>query len=299
MASKICVITLSRDNPIELARTLASVLLQTERPTQHLVIDGSSPETAPSMRRLAERAGADYHWLKPAGIYSAMRNSVSLAEPDTYAWWLNSSDRMATPSSLSAAAAAIRQSTKFGMGHWVIGQLIRERGERHGMHPIGADGRDFVMRFQRGLVGFPHPSTLFQVSSLSSLDAYSGPLRIAEDYRLGLAFLQKYGPPAITRHPLAIHTADGFSYKRPIRHSVEKLRARFELLPDWSLAKEAELLVRNGPKTVAARITARMGPPLEVLQLTETNPSLHFCNERANGKWPRCCEAKLASYASI
>lgn len=294
--NRIAIITLSRDNPGELFTTVRSVQLQSTPPDQHIVLDSSEKAHQQEMRAIAEAGGAEYHWVEPRGIYPAMHHSLSLPKPGSYLWWLNSSDRLAGKNSVESAKAAIDSSQKERAGHWVIGQLIRAKKNHKGLHRIGHDASTFARRLSEGATGFPHPSTLFFSESVDSDTAYTGGRKIAEDYALGLDFLNRWGTPWISDQPLAVHVPDGFSYHQPVRNAVEKISARAELSKGWSPLNEARVLVRTVPRSLRERLTGRLGwdVPLQKWQQVDWG-NVHFCSPETRAEWPSCCEAVIGS----
>lgn len=69
---KLEIVTLAFNNPEQVRRTLASVAYQSVAPDRHVVVDGSSPRLSPKIRKLTEKAGAEYFWREPEGVYPAM-----------------------------------------------------------------------------------------------------------------------------------------------------------------------------------------------------------------------------------
>jgi len=298
--NRVAIITLSRDNPAELFTTVRSVQLQSTRPDQHIVLDSSEEARQQEMSAIAETGGAEYHWVEPRGIYPAMHHSLSLPKPESYLWWLNSSDRLAGKDSVKLAKEAIAAAQKQSEGHWIIGQLIRAKGGRTGLHRIGPDGSTFARLLSRGATGFPHPSALFFSDSIHSDTAYSGELKIAEDYALGLTFLNLWGDPWISDKPFSVHIPNGFSYHRPIRHMVEKINARAKFSPNWSPLKEVKHLAQTLPRVLRERSMGGLGmeAPLQEWQELDWG-SNHFCGQGTKSDWPFCCDSALRGRQNI
>lgn len=291
---RIAIITLSRDNPEELFTTVWSVQLQSTPPDQHIVLDSSLAANQQQMRAIAEAGGAEYHWVEPQGIYPAMHHSLSLSKPESYLWWVNSSDRLAGKDSVALAKEAIGAAQKESEGHWVIGQLIRVKRHHKGLHRIGPDGSTFARLLSRGVTGFPHPSTLFFADSLDSDSAYLGGRHIAEDFALGLEFLNRWGNPWISDKPFAMHIPDGFSYHQPARNVREKITIRAKIAPSWSLLREVSVLAQTLPRGLWERLTGRVGwdAPMEKWE-NENWGTVHFCRKRQASHWPACCSGHL------
>lgn len=290
----IAIISLSRNNPEELFKTVRSVQFQSVSPKQHILIDGSDTMHAELMREIAESGGAEYYWVRPTGIYPAMHHSLSLPKSVDYLWWLNSSDRLAGRDSVLHAQKAINQAQAEGTGHWVVGNLIRSRNGKQSVHRIGGSGKNFARLLQQGLTGLPHPSTLFFSDSVDFETAYLGSWRIAEDYALALTFLARFGAPFVANEPLAVHELNGFSYRHPVRNVIEKIQIRRALSPSWSLIREASVLVSTLPAGFFDRLIGFhfRRQPDEWIERNEWN-SLHFCEPGNKSQWPSCCDSVI------
>lgn len=291
---KIALITLSRDNPEDLLRTLRSTSLQHSQPDYQIVVDSSSSELRAQMERISEEGSAQYVWVEPEGIYPAMKFSLDLAPSDHYLWWLNSSDRLTGIETVTRARAAIRDAQQHASPHWIVGQLIRARNNRIGLHRVGHSGSEFSQMLTRGATGFPHPSALFFSASLKEIKAFQSQLKIAEDYRLSLEFLQKWGPPWVAGSPLAIHTPDGYSYQRPLRNLLEKQYARAQTLGARRAVTGIPMLLFAIARGALERASGNLGwnAPLDDWMLEQPD-SLHFCGATTARNWPECCEAYL------
>lgn len=298
--NRIAIITLSRNNPEELFKTVRSVQLQSVSPEQHIVLDGSDSIQAQLMREVAEAGGARYYWVHPSGIYPAMHHSLSLPDSCDYLWWVNSSDRLSGTDSVLLAKKAIDQAQAKGTGHWVVGQLMRSKAGEQSLHRIGTSGENFASLLEQGFTGLPHPSTLFYANSLDLKTAYLGPRDIAEDYALGLQFLARWGEPFVAEEPLAVHELNGFSYRHPFRNVLEKIQVRRDLSPNWSLSKEVKVLASTLPAGIFERITGfRLSrQPDDWVERQDWN-SLHFCLRGNSAAWPSCCDEVIGSLKDV
>lgn len=222
------IITVTRDNLDELVKTVASVSRQSETPGAFLVVDSSSDTNRRSARRIAEDGGADYRWVPPKGVYSAMRESMAMVPLDSYLWWLNSSDWLASEKSVAHVSDFLRDLSVEERPNWVVGGLIRVEGhaQRLRIHERGGSGSDFFRGLTVGRYGFPHPSTLFWGSSLAEINPYPEKFRVAGDYATAIRFGRKFGAPAFLDAALSIHVANGLTSQHIYRHFVEKSLAR-------------------------------------------------------------------------
>ena len=288
----ISLITLARDNPEELAKTVRSVALQTVKPDTYVVLDSSSHALAPRMKDIAESAGATYVWTAPEGIYPAMRKSIDLIPSDSYSWWINSSDWLAGSGSIQIARESLARAKS--RPSWLVGQLIRLRDGRYGYHRSGIDGGSFVRRMQTGRTGFPHPSTIFWTPDLKQVTPYADSLRIASDYSTALRFAGRFGPPIMEQSPLAVHVPDGLSVQMPARNLIEKSKARLSHNSGQLRLVEPAIVSANALRGVIGYFSAHPGglkrPPQGEGILGKNS---HFCVSGNDWFWPECCDTTL------
>lgn len=293
--ASLTIVTLSRNNPDELRKTLRSIALQSEQPDLHLVIDGSDTSVAPEMSGLAMEHGSDYHWIAPQGIYNAMRASLRFVPSNSFVWWLNSSDWLAGKDSVRIARAGIGAVGGPAGSSWIVGQLVRRRGNASGIYPVGYSGKKFVLNMRFGKIGFPHPSTLFGGDHLRDIDAFSGGFSIAEDYSLALEFGNRFGPPHILKLPIAVHVPGGVSFQRPVRNLLEKSIARLRSVSERTGWAEFVSFAGTAPRGVWRRLRkSDVGEPVPIeLWQSRLWGSIHFCEAQPDAQWPSCCDAVL------
>lgn len=96
---KISVITINRNNAAGLKKTIDSVVRQTERPFEFIIIDGASTDDSVAVLR-AHEAGIDFWVSEPdAGIYNAMNKGIANAHGD-WCIFMNSGDSFSSPTVL-------------------------------------------------------------------------------------------------------------------------------------------------------------------------------------------------------
>lgn len=102
---KITVITVSYNNLSGLKRTIPSVLSQTYKDFEYIIIDGGS--TDGSKEYIESQNDIDY-WVseKDKGIYSAMNKGVKIAHGE-YCIFMNSGDHFFSSTSLESACAEL------------------------------------------------------------------------------------------------------------------------------------------------------------------------------------------------
>lgn len=227
-------VTLTYNNVEEARKTMASVALQDLSASRYLVIDSSDGAEAREIKRFATAAKAEYHWVEPQGVYPAMNCGVDLLVDDDFVWFINSSDWLAGPESISALQKSLSSDAD-----WVIGGLARLGDKRNPFHPIPTNGIEFVDLLRGGEIGFPHPAAMMKVRTVRQLGGFDTTLRIAADYKLALGFATLAGPPAIAQVTVAVHVPTGLTSRNRFRHAWEKSVARRRVESRNSLLQEA------------------------------------------------------------
>lgn len=293
------VITLSRDNPSELRVTVESVRRQTQLPDQYLIVDSSSEEFRSEMEEIAGQAGAQYFWMPPHGIYAAMSYSIDLVEANSFALWLNSSDRFATPEAIRMVREYLPEVRVPDLNtKWIVGALARRTSKNWGVHHMPRGPHRWLLSLRSGRIGFPHPSTWFSIDALREVKAYTSQFAIAEDYATALRFAERFGPPLLFPRLVSIHTPNGYSYFHPIRGYLDRARARAEVVKGSFLLGR---LVRDLFFALRGLVNRIRGvtsstPPAEIYSQINQEES-HFCDSRPADRWPYCCDEWLESAA--
>ena len=101
----VTVITVVRNSARTIEAAVESVLAQSHRPLEYIVVDGCSTDgTLDILRRYGDRV----RWksMPDGGLYDAMNQGIArVPEPDTYIHFLNADDRFAANDSLERALA--------------------------------------------------------------------------------------------------------------------------------------------------------------------------------------------------
>ena len=272
-AAMLTLVTVCLNNPTELHRTTQSVQLQTEQPDRYLVVDSSDATHKPTMKKIAEAAGAEYVWVPPEGVYAAMATSAELVDRASWVWWVNSSDWLAGTRSIAVVREAISEA-EASSHDWIVGELLRlKRNGPPSVHRCGKTGDEFVRMLRTGRTGFPHPSTIFRHEALSTIRPYSDGFSIASDYGTALRFQAAFGTPLLTKSSLTVHDPTGLTSQHPLRNLIEKSRARARLSvasgvirESWQLPASvfvAGLNKARGEPSVRAEVQRRATFPLK------------------------------------
>lgn len=230
---RLALVTLAFNNVEEVRKTLATIALQSVRPDRILVVDSSQPGVKEDVQKLAVAASADYLWTEPEGVYPAMNAALRMLDDDQFVWFINSSDWLAGPHSISAVVAALRPEDT-----WLIGGLERLGDQTTPYHPTPSTGDEFVKLLASGRIGFPHPSAVVAKLILDSVGGFDSSLKIAADYKQALAVAELAGAPLVTEQVLSIHVPTGLTSRHKLKHAFEKMQARFSTVPSHSLGQE-------------------------------------------------------------
>ena len=92
---KLSIITINRNNAFGLRKTIESVLSQTYRDFEYIVVDGASTDESVDVIRASalQAEGLDFKWISEpdTGIYNAMNKGIRMANGE-YLLFLNSGD---------------------------------------------------------------------------------------------------------------------------------------------------------------------------------------------------------------
>lgn len=229
------IVTVVKDAPAELARSLTSLSIQDLSEVEYCVIDSSADrDSAPSTLASAGLESA-YQWTAPAGIYAAMNLGLAQAQ-GRYIYFLNAGDEL-RPGVLERVRALAERTD----ASWLIGtvEVIAANGSS-----VITPAWDFAAEqralFARGHFA-PHQGTFASVRELRSVGGFDPGFRIAADYA---AFLQltKLSTPVMIDFPIARFHEGGLSTQRWRESFREFHLARRTILKPRGTAAARELL---------------------------------------------------------
>lgn len=244
------IITVVRDARRHVEGCIESVVRQTCRDYEYLVIDGGSSDG--TLEVLRARQVQITRWISEpdSGVYDAMNKGMSMAT-GLWLYFLGADDRLASPDILERIRthADPKWALVFGNVRYTSGELFRSRFS-------GA------MRLHNTL---HHQSAFYNRAFL--LDRrYDVGLRVASDYDLNLALFRSNAPAKYVDETIALCTDQGLSRTLFWVAFLETNRVRARYLHSiWRVPLTALfaarfiawLLLRHGP----ARLRSRFKSP--------------------------------------
>lgn len=239
--ARLAVITVTKDDTEGLRATLESAKAQTNRNFRHLVIDSSTTSTY--LEQMVCEYGAEYHWTSPRGIYPAMQLGLNKLTDSDYCWFLNSSDTFADPNSVEHVSRQVFAEDSMETT-WILGKVMLVGGKNRTIYSATDVSSDLLSKARKGRIYFPHSSTICRVSSLRAVGAFSGRLKIAEDYLIALKILTRFGPPKTVDEVLSIFSLGGITSRKTVKTGLETVRARLMVFGASQLPREAWNVIR-------------------------------------------------------
>lgn len=211
--NKISIVTICFNNPEELKNTCSSVDKQTEKPFEHIIINGS---TKPDIKDYLEQHAqpAYRRWLneRDNGIADAFNKGISLATGDMIVM-LNSGDTLYDEHALQKVSAVFNEHSGI---QWLHGKYKLQRGEQEVII-----GKPFsAAKVYRGMRSISHQTMYVRKELYNKYGLYDTSLPIAMDYDFLLRI--KDEPFYFLPEPIATFAPGGIS-------SVQYLKSVNEL----------------------------------------------------------------------
>lgn len=221
---KLSVITINRNNADGLQRTLTSVLEQTSREFEYIVIDGASTDGSIDVVR-SFSFGIPFKWISEpdGGIYHAMNKGLRLAEGD-YCLFLNSGDVLYDPEVIDTFVRADCQADIVA-GKEYVPQLGR-------FFTPPSPGKLTYDYFYDNVLA--HQSTFIRRRLLLEYGGYNEEYRIVSDWEFWLkAIVRDNATYEVFPFPVAIFDFSGISNQAQFedRKEREKESVRRSILP--------------------------------------------------------------------
>ncbi len=206
------IVTITKDDPLGLARTLKSTELLRQQRVEHIVVDGSSGPAEGSFP-------SDVHWVhrEPAGITDAFNHGLSLARGE-WIWFVNGGDAVHECLDAEWFLHYLTSATS----DIVVGAMqLDGEGSPRAMPGIGK-------RWPLWDNWLPHPATLVRRRLLLSSGGFDLRYRIAMDYDLWQRMMTQDSSVDVISMPFARFATGGIS-QRPENHLAVKKENAFAL----------------------------------------------------------------------
>jgi glycosyltransferase involved in cell wall biosynthesis len=213
-----------------LEKTIQSVLNQTCKDYEYLIVDGKSVDNTLDIIRkysgIFEEKGLSLRWVSEPdkGIYDAMNKGLQLAKGD-YIWFVNGGDAISGPDTL----ASIQESLPVGKNKpdFIYGEtlIVNSKGEIMGKRRLKAPGHLTWKSFRMGML-VCHQSMLV---SRELAPAYDLTYHYSADFEWTIRCLKKARSIHNTGLILA-HFMDGGVSKKKMRNS---LKERFRIMSHY------------------------------------------------------------------
>lgn len=225
---KLSIITVNLNNAAGLRRTVESVVAQTSRDFEYIVIDGGS--TDGSMEVISEFKDRITWWVSEpdGGIYAGMNKGIRAAS-GTYCQFLNSGDRLAGPGVIERMLATLPDCAIY------YGNMLKEMPGGKLLRDHGCRGEVTMFTFYRGTLN--HSPALIKRSLFDRYGLYDETLRIVSDWKFYLVTVGLHNEPVrYTDTDVTIFEMTGISNTNRILEKEERRKTLEELLPASILA---------------------------------------------------------------
>jgi glycosyltransferase involved in cell wall biosynthesis len=233
------VVTVVKDDPDGLNRTLASLVGQDLDDVEIVIVDGSADRDAAPAALARTGLTAAVIWSPPRGVYPAMNEGLA-AVRGTYVYFLNAGDSLADSRVLAELVGLLRSSPD-----WVVGR-VRFLAADGAVQPAPAWDYAAERRrlFARGR--FPaHQGVVLATGPLRSRGGFDESYRVAADYAAILGFAAA-GDPVVWDRTIADFQVGGLSTVQwrvalaefhRARRSILRPRGSTAALEGWDTAR--------------------------------------------------------------
>lgn len=224
---KISVITVTYNSASTLEATIHSLLCQTYKNVEFIVIDGLSTDGTLDIIHHYQNEIDIFISEKDDGIYDAMNKGISLATGDVISI-LNSDDMYANPNVLEVVA----NTFKYNHIDCLYGDLVYV--DRRKANKILRYWKSQSFKDNLFYSGWhpPHPTFFVKNECYQKYSSFNLEFKIAADYELMLRFLQKYHLRSVYLPMVMVKMRSGGKSNKYLHNIV---RANIECIKAWKV----------------------------------------------------------------
>lgn len=205
---KLSIITINYNNLAGLKRTVASIVNQTQKDFEYIIIDGGSTDGSVAFIESQNQKLAYWVSEPDSGIYNAMNKGIKVAKGD-YLLFLNSGDHLFD-------SEVIRKSKSHLAHHDLVCfdmQLIGEKASKIFSAPD-------ALRFSDLYFGYlPHPATFIKKELFDIVGLYDESFKIISDWKFFILAIHRYHCSYLkVNETLSTFYLDGISSKENYLH---------------------------------------------------------------------------------
>lgn len=185
---KFSIITVCKNAAATIEQTIQSVISQTYRNIEYIVVDGlSTDETLPIVKRYRQHIDVLIS-EKDHGIYDAMNKGLGAATGDIISF-LNANDYMFDEKSIECVASFINEHRPMNIDVYYGGVLVFDYQKRNGFVWKSAPISSFFIHNQP----LSHPATFYTRAAFEKNGKFDTSFRIMGDYEWTIRALKRNG----------------------------------------------------------------------------------------------------------
>ena len=229
------IVTINRNNAAGLEKTMKSVLSQTRKDFEYVVVDGASTDDSVAViRRFAADSDGRLKWISEPdkGIYQAMNKGIRMATGE-YVEFLNSGDCLASEDVVARMYEALE---KAGSPSILYGNMLKDMPDGHILKDRGFAGREIpFLAFYQGTLN--HSPAFIRRSLFDKYGLYDESLKIVSDWKWFLqAIILGEERPVYADIDVTLFDMHGISETAPESARKERRAVLTALIPGPILA---------------------------------------------------------------
>lgn len=209
------VVLVSYNNPLNVEKTLSSLLNLEKVKFEIVLVDSSNNEIIYELcKKYANVLKIQYFFQEAKGVYSAMNLAIDKAETTSYIWFLNPGDTLYNSSSLQKLLMKLDSSHV----DWGFGQAKNEKPQEHLVYPANVPILTPNV-VALGQIQISHQAILAKTKKLVDLGKFDENYKIASDLEM-IIKLSNFDYCFLDEILVSIEL-NGLSRKKPLRTILE------------------------------------------------------------------------------